>query len=145
VDWDGRLNTIGVVRVPAAVAPGQPYWALVRAVFQNANESGFNHHIYVDLLDEAGNRVVLAGGTEIGRANDLRLVWGDAKPANEFPANQPMDRDQRYNVLITLGGLPADQVTGMCMLAGDGTSSPLVGQPGAFHDNYLLTFQKRIR
>jgi CRP-like cAMP-binding protein len=145
VDWDGRLNTIGVARVPAAVAPGQPYWALVRAVFQNAEESGGSHHIFIDVLDEGGKRVALPAGAEFGRVGDVPLAWGDAKPANESPANHAMSKDTRYNVLITLNGLPSDLVTGMCMLAGDGTMSPLVGQPGAFHDSYLLTFQKRIR
>jgi CRP-like cAMP-binding protein len=145
VDWDGRLSFLGVGRVPAAAAAGQPYWALVRAKFQNSQEGGGAHHIFIDVLDEGGNRIGLPEGAVIGMVGDTTLQWG-SKPANEFPCNFAMYGGLgAYTVWLTINGMPSDQVTGMGMVADDGTNSTLVAQAGKIHVNYLLTFQKRIR
>ncbi len=145
VAWDGRLSFLNVGRVPAAVAPGQTYWALVSAKFQNSDEGGGAHHIFVDLQDEGGGRVGLPEGSVVGQVSGDNLQWG-IKPANEYPVNYPMYGGLGgYNLVITLGGIPSDQVVGMGLVAADGISAPLAAQSGKIHVNYLLTFQRRAR
>ena len=145
MNWDGRLSFLRIGREVAAVAPGQTYWALIDAKFQNSDECGGAHHIFVDLRDEAGNRVGLPEGATVGQVNDTPLQWG-MKPANEYPVNFAMYGGLgAYNVWLTLGGIPSDKVTGMGMVKADGISSPLIAEAGKIHVSYLLTFQRRVR
>lgn len=144
MSWDGRLSFLGVGHARAAVAPGQAYWSLTVAKFQNSEESGGAHHIFIDVLDVAGNRVGLPEGAVIGMVGDTPLQWG-MKPANEFPCNFAMYGGLgAYSVSLNLEGLPSDAVLGMGMVAADGISAPLKAEGGKIHVNYLLVFQKRI-
>ena len=135
-ELDPRLSALGVVIEPANVKPGQKYWRLVKARWQNEQEAGNDHTIYIDVLDENGNR-------PIGEVVEVRWQGGfvpiitENKPPNEYPANFPM-----YNCLgsysVRVAGLPSDIVQGLGM----GTPE----QPNfKIHTNFFLTFQRVTR
>jgi CRP-like cAMP-binding protein len=132
-DLDPRLGPLNVVIVPADVPPGQSYWRLVKAYWQDKEESGNDHTIYVEVLDENGSRIV-GQPVEIRWQDGSLPVLTEDKPPYEYPANFPM-----YGTLgsysVSVGGLPSDTIQGLGM----GT----IDQPGfTIHTNFLLTFQR---
>ena len=136
ISWDSRLDQLGVGLQPANVAPGQPYWRLIEARWADEQESGGRHHIFVNVLDEAGNRII---------GQPVRVSWRDGfvigrtedKPPTEFSYNfQMYAAGNSYDVSIE--GLPSDKVTGMGL--GD-----IQRRTWKIHTSYFLTFQRTIR
>ncbi|MFN2167047.1 MAG: cyclic nucleotide-binding domain-containing protein, partial [Anaerolineae bacterium] len=132
-DLDPRLASLGVVIQPAGVRPGQSYWRLISCYWQNQEESGNDHTIYINVLDEAGNRIVGQPIEVLWPDGSLVIVTED-KPETVYSANFPM-----YGTLgsysVSIPGLPSDSVVGMGM----GTAE----QPDfTIHTNFLLTFQR---
>ncbi len=130
---DPRLDSLGVVVQPAGVRPGQSYWRLVEALWQNEEEAQGDHTIYVDVLDENGNRIIGAP-IEIRWVGASVTIYTEDKPITEYPANFPM-----YNTLgsytVSLPGLPSDAIEGL----GLGTPE----QPAfKIHTNFFLTFRR---
>lgn len=130
---DPRLSSLNVVIEPAGVKPGQSYWRLVDARWENEAEAGGGHSIFVDVIDEGGGRVV-------GQPVDIRWAGGsltvltEDKPQPEYATNFPM-----YNTLgsysVSIPGLPSDAVVGL----GLGTAE----QPDyKVHTNFFLIFQR---
>jgi CRP-like cAMP-binding protein len=133
--WDGRLDALGVSVQGAGAGPGQPYWRLIEARWENEEEAGGRHHIYVEVLDEAGQRIV---------GQPVNIFWGgggvnlttENKPPPEFSLNYPMFKaGHSYNVKID--GLPSDAVMGV------GLGTPDLPFH-TIHTNFKLTFQKAI-
>jgi CRP-like cAMP-binding protein len=135
-ELDPRLGSLGVVVDPVTVAPGQKYWRLIKARWQNQQESGNDHTIYIEVLDEDGGR--LPGQQVEVRWQDGSLaLTTENKPAYEYPTNFPM-----YNCLgsysVRVSGLPSDAIEGLGM----GTAE----QPHfTIHTNFFLTFQRVTR
>jgi CRP-like cAMP-binding protein len=134
--WDGRLSQLGVSVADAAVGSGQSYWQLVEARWENEAEAGGKHHIYVEVLDENGQRVV---------GQPVSIFWSDGgdristedKPAPEYASNYPMYKaGNSYNIKVE--GLPSDVVQG----AGLGTPDMPFH---TIHTNVLLTFRKATK
>ena len=136
--WNTRLDALNVQFIPATVEPGQAYWRLVESEFWDEKENQGKHHIYVNVLDENGARII--GQNVIVKWPDEHLVIvTEAKPAPEYSANFPLDVNH-YPPWGTLGaftvwvdGLPSDQVAGM----GLPPKNKLVV--------YLLTFQRTVK
>jgi CRP-like cAMP-binding protein len=131
--WDPRLDALGVNVQPAGVKAGQYYWRLVEARWENEAEAAGAHSIYIEVVDENGNRVV-------GQTVEIRWASGslplpvEDKPYPEYGTNFAM-----YNTLgsysVRVGGLPSDVIVGL----GLGTAE----QPAfTIHTNFFLTFQK---
>lgn len=119
--------------VDANVQPGQSFWRLVKVYWQNKEESGNDHTIYINVLDEHGNRMV-GQPVEIRWQSGNLIVHTEDKPMPEYGANFPM-----YGTLgsysVNIGGLPSDTIQGLGM----GTPE----QPAfTIHTNFLLTFQR---
>ena len=57
------------------VGSGQPYWRIVEVGWQNEKESGGKHHIYVEVLDESGNRLV---------GQPVTVYWGDGNHTGPY-------------------------------------------------------------
>jgi hypothetical protein len=117
----------------ANVQPGQSYWHLVRAIWQNKEESGNDHTIYFEILDEHGSRMV-GQPIEIRWQDGSLVVVTEDKPRPEYSANFPM-----FGTLgsysVSVPGLPSDTVVGLGM----GTPE----RPDfTIHTNFLLTFQR---
>jgi hypothetical protein len=133
-ELDSRLSSLNVQIIDAKnVQPGQWYWRLVKVRWQSKEESGNDHTIYIELLDENGGRVVGQPIEVRWQDGSLTLVTED-KPPNEYPANFPM-----YNTLgsysVNAASLPSDTAVGLGMGTAD--------QPNfTIHTNFFLTFKK---
>ena len=138
IEWDPRLGSGAQVLphlenvriIPAQVAHGQKFWRAVKVKFENIDESGSDHTIYVKIVDEKGARV---DGKKLQVTSDTS---GEVYPdqPNEKSAddmcdcnyNYPMYGDG-YDVQI-IDSIPSDKVGGMVM-------------PMRRHVNYKITFQ----
>ena len=110
---DPRIPQLGLTIEDAQVGPGQQYWRLIEARWEDEEEAGGKHHIYVDALDESGKRIV---------GQPVTVWWGDGsytapledKPAPDLGYNYQMYASgYAYNVKIE--GLPSDIVRGAGM------------------------------
>ncbi len=54
VNLDPRLAPMNVTVKSVTVNPGQAYWKIVSAKYQDENESGGNHNVYYTVLDQTG-------------------------------------------------------------------------------------------
>jgi len=110
-NWDGRLSQLGMNVADASVAPGQPFWRLIEAKWEDEQEAGGRHHIFIEVLDEGGNRVVGApltifwsGGSESGQTED--------KNPPDYAYNYPMYMaGNSYGAKVE--GMPSDVMQGM--------------------------------
>ena len=133
--WDGRLDKWGIRMEAANVAPGQQYYRLVKALFRDTNEPvgqglpGGDHNIYIEIIDEGGNR--LLGSKATVRNGGTANVLIENKPFPEYGANFPM-YGMMGSYTVAGDGLPSDQVIGM-------------GLPMKFHVTYFLTFQRTTK
>ena len=134
--WDPRLDQLGVYVEDAQVEPGQPYWRLIEAQFWNEKESGGKHHIYVEVLDENGDRVV---------GHPVTVFWGDGSYTGNIEDKNPPDLGFNYQMYasgyaysVKVEGLPSEIVKGAGM--GD-IKNRFMG----IHTSYLLTFKKEFK
>jgi hypothetical protein len=133
---DGRLTLLGVQVAPASVPAGQPYWRLVKARWEDGEQSGGKHSIYIEVLDAAGNRALGQRVVVEWASGSATLVVKDVPPP-ELSVNFPM-----YNTLGSYSarvlGLPSDRVYGM----GLGT----IEAPNfTVHTCFYLTFRLATR
>jgi len=133
-DLDARLGPMNVQIVDAAgLQPGQKYWRLVKVYWQSKEESGNDHTIYIEVVDDNGARV-LGQAVEIRWQEGMDTVFVEDKAPPVYGANYPM-----YGTLgsytVSIPGLPSDKIVGLGM----GTAE----QPAfTIHTNFFLTFQK---
>jgi CRP-like cAMP-binding protein len=134
--WDGRLSQLGVSVADAGVGSGQPYWRLIEARWESEAEAGGKHHLFVEVLDESGQRII---------GQPVTVFWGgggdtivtENKPAPEYASNYPMYKaGNSYNVKVD--GLPSD------VLQGAGLGTPDLPFH-TIHTNVLLTFKKSVK
>ena len=133
LEWDWRLDALGVVVHPANVAPGQEYWRLVRAVYQSPDEAGGNHHIYYTVLDE-NQQAVPNQHVWQGWSDDKTDASTDEKGETSIPlwASYAPDRGEYGPYFARVDDLPSDGVVGM-------------GLPLKRHVNFLLTWQRTMK
>jgi hypothetical protein len=134
--WDPRLDRLGVRVEDAPAAPGQQYWRLIEARWADEQQSGGKHHIYVEVLDESGNRIV---------GQPVTVFWGDGsytggiedKAAPDFGYNYMMyAAGNAYNVKVE--GLPSE------ILRGAGMGS--IEQPKyGIHTSFYLVYQRATK
>jgi CRP-like cAMP-binding protein len=111
--WDGRLDQLGVVVEEAPVAPGQQYWRLIEARWADEQQSGGKHHIYVEVLDENGNRIV---------GQPVTVFWSDGSYTAGIEDKAPPDYGYNYMMYaagnayhVKVEGLPSDILRGAGM------------------------------
>jgi CRP-like cAMP-binding protein len=131
---DPRIALLNVAIVDAQnIKPGQQYWRLTELRWQDGTESGNDHTIYIEVKDQAGQRIV-GQPVEVRWAGGSLTIFIEDKPLPDYGGNFPM-----YNTLgsysVAVPGLPSDTVVGLGM----GTPE----QPDfTIHTNFFLTFQK---
>jgi hypothetical protein len=127
VAWDPRLDQLGIKLTKAEKRPGQPVFRLVAARFRDTAESQALHHVFVEVIDEGGRRIVGQPVVMAWSDGSARMVTED-KPPPEYAANVPMyNQLGQYRVYVEGG--PSDVIEGL-------------GLPGKQHVSYLLTFQR---
>jgi LysM repeat protein len=132
LEWDWRLDALGIAIEPASVAPGQEYWKLVRAMYQAPDEAGGNHHIYYAVLDE-NNQPVANQTVWQGWPDDKTDAATNERGESNIPlwASYAPDRDESGPYYAWVDGLPSDRVIGM-------------GLPLKRHVNFFLTWQRTV-
>jgi CRP-like cAMP-binding protein len=134
--WDPRLDRLGVKVEDAPAAPGQQYWKLIEARWADERESGGKHHIYVEVLDENGDRIV---------GHPVTVWWGDGSYTSGIEDKSPPDYGFNYMMYaagnaynIKVEGLPSDILYGAGM--GD------IERPDwGIHTSIYLTFRKATK
>jgi len=134
--WDPRLDRLGVRVDDAPVEPGQQYWRLIDARWTDEKESGGKHHIYVEVLDENGNRIV---------GHPVTVWWGDGNHTGGVEDKAPPDYGFNYQMYaagyaysVKVEGLPSDILVGAGM--GD-----LDRRDWGIHTSYYLVYQKTTK
>lgn len=143
IEWDPRLNQLPCVRLVTVanqgiqLRPGDRYWRLVKARWLSEEESRRDIQIYVDLLDEAGQRVF--GETVVFENGGTQRVVSEPQSCCypwDYPVKWPM-----FNVLCSyrayVEGLPSDMMMGM----GLGTPEH---PDWTIHTGFVLTFQRTV-
>lgn len=111
-EWDPRLDARGVTLTPAQVAPGQGYWRLVRARWFDEQESNGRHHIFMDLLDAGGARLV-AVPVRVPWNGGEAILYSEAKPGEPYAASFGMNSAGPSYGAQPADGHPADSLWGM--------------------------------
>ena len=134
-EWDPRLDQRGAFLIPAEVTEGEGYWRLARAVWYDAVESQGRHHIFVDVLDSAGERQVGAPVLITWR-DDAATIMTQAKPGEPYAADFAMFALAPAYLARPNDGAPADAVGGMGLGEIDDPNR-------AHHTSYGLVWQWR--
>ncbi len=130
---DPRLAALNVRVEYANVKPGEAYWKLIRAEYQDASQAGGNHHMIYALLDDKGKPVlvqrVFQGLADI-QADSFTDAFGRAKiPMWE---NYQPETGETGPYSAWVAGLPSDKVVGL-------------GMPNGVAVNFILTWQKAVK
>lgn len=134
--WDPRLNQLGVRVDEAPVGGGQRYWRLVDARWADEIESAGKHHIYVEVLDQNGNRIV---------GQPVTVRWAEGAVTGNTEDKAPPDYAYNFQMYaagyaysVEVDGLPSDKISG----AGLGS---IEQRAYGIHTSYYLTFQEMIK
>jgi drug/metabolite transporter (DMT)-like permease len=130
----------GVEVQPVQVEKGQRYWKVIKVYHLSPVENHANHNVYVDLLDEDGNRVygAKARATWQGGQGEVTID----KPENEPGTNLPLWKHQV--VAIEGVGLPSDKVLNLHSGHPDEPGPPAWGNT-LFHHSFYVAFQRTIK
>lgn len=130
---DPRLAALNVRVEYASVRPGESYWKLIRAEYQDPTQSNGNHHMLYLLLDDKGKPVlvqrVFQGLADI-QADSFTDAFGRAKIPMWENYNPEAGEVGPYSAWVA--GLPGDKVVGL-------------GMPNGMSVNFVLTWQKTSR
>lgn len=127
----------GVTVERATVAPGALYARAVVVHQMTPAEAGTNHNVYLDLIDENGQRVKRT--TFNGYNNGIGLGCITDKPDNEPRCNMPMYSQDTLAVWVdktpVISQIQSDRVTGL--------STRWPGQSGSTygHVSFYIIFQ----
>lgn len=134
--WDSRLDQLGVTIQEASVSSGQQYWRLIDARWADEIQSGGKHHIYVETLDEGGNRVV---------GQPVMVTWGEGALSGLTEDKAPPDYAYNFQMYaagyaysVNVEGMPSDRLSG----AGLGS---IEQRTYGIHTSYYLTFQRATK
>jgi hypothetical protein len=120
----------------AQVAEGGQYWRIVDVKWQDEQQSGGEHHIFVDMMDEQGKRLVGSKARVNFGGNSVEVLIED-KPAPEFGGNFAMFNAGCSHFLEGIG-LPSDRLD--CLGLGS-----IEQRNFTIHVNYLVTFQRATK
>lgn len=130
--------TYGVAIEPVDLPQGTAYWRVIRVHHLTPEENQGKHHIYLDVLDEAGQRVMGAQARVTWEGGE-QVITVD-KPASEPGSNFPLWKWQVASVEML--GLPSDRVTNLHTAHPDeppGTGNTL------FHHSFQVDFQRALK
>lgn len=136
LSWDGRLDQLGIVLEEAQVGPGQPYFRLIEARWADEVESGGKHHIYVEVLDENGNRMV---------GQPITVFWGEGVTSGPVEDKAPPDFGFNFQMYAAgyaytahVEGFPSDRVKNLGM-------GSIEQRMYGIHTSFYLVFQRTTK
>jgi hypothetical protein len=97
------LTKFGVRVVAAVVAPGETYWKVIGIHHLLPMENRGDHHIYLETLNEAGERISPPPPDAVWVDSQFANVHEPVKlekPADEPAGNIPMFQDNSYKVRV---------------------------------------------
>ncbi|RIK42505.1 MAG: hypothetical protein DCC55_08700 [Chloroflexi bacterium] len=134
--WDSRLDQLGVTVEEAQVGPGQPYFRLIEARWADEVESGGKHHIYIEVLDENGNRMV---------GQPVTVFWGEGVTSGPVEDKAPPDFGFNFQMYAAgyaytahVEGLPSDRVKNLGM-------GSIEQRMYGIHTSFYLVFQRATK
>ena len=133
--WDHRVDILSppVRLLDADVAPGQPYWRLVRLEWWKQSEGG-NTLLYVSTFNENGQPV---WGQEVIVENGGHTsLYTEPKPGEQYGVNYPMSSTLNSYQVFVGGNLPSDRVVGLGLGEALGTKE---------HTTFVLEFQRSTK
>jgi hypothetical protein len=145
--WDTRLDKLDVVYERAYVPIGGQFWRLIDAQWLDETESTGMHHVFVEVLDEQGNRVLEPVSMTMQWTTDQCLRYMEDTPPLQIGERQfrpygmhcPMyNAGAVYTVKVNGFGLPSDLVRNV----GLGTSAY---RNWDIRTSFLLIFQRTTR
>lgn len=128
------LEALGIWVEAAQVEPGDVYWHLINVEWWDVERSGGRHHIFIEVIDENGQRILNQPVTVSWPDGQLTRPTHKTAPdpyAYEFPMGAA---GHSYNVKIQ--GLPSDVLHG----AGLGT---IEQREHNLLTSYVLIYQRR--
>ena len=143
--YQGNQATgFGAVVTPATVGAGEKWWRVVQVRHLPQEENGRRHHVYVDAVDEAGQRVQdarlrIAWDWEGRRQDEQAPPVPLDKPVGEAAGNVPIEKGQIIRVAITGDGLASDVVSGLHTNWPDEQPGNTVG-----HHSFHVIFQRAV-
>ncbi len=112
VEWDVELDELNVKFSPACTRPGEPYWRLVEAHWQDEKRSNGYHHVFVDIIDAEGNRLHGENFTMSWPTGECkRSIRGISQPFGHGEHCPMFAPGAAYEVKAL--GLPSDVVRGL--------------------------------
>ena len=138
---------MGVRIQEATAAPGADYWKAVNVRHLPPEENRGKHHIYVDAIDEGGQRVrnpeLRIAYTWEGRRDDEAAPPKPLdKPDNEPAGNLDVYKGQIITAWLQGDGLPSDRVIGLHTDHEDQPAADGGNGNTRFHHSFHLTFQR---
>lgn len=112
--WDERLNRLGIRLAPACVRPDEPFWHLVEAKWLDVEASNGYHHVFVDVLDRQGARVLAPPAQFVMQwtTGQCERYMQSQSDVLGFGAHCPMfAAGSAYTVYVQ--GLPSDRIEGV--------------------------------
>jgi hypothetical protein len=115
LDWDSRLDALGVALVPAESCEGG-CWKLVSAQYLGEQQSQGLHHIYIKLLDEQGNQLADTPWHTFYSGGDVRIMSKAAPDWSDFAMYSCYFPDRERGAYSAFAGdnvAQSDRVTGL--------------------------------
>lgn len=124
------------VQITPVENTGQPHWRVIGVHHLSGAENSGNHHLYVDVLSEQGQRL---NGAVLSVLNHNQPPWRVVidKPANEAGSNAPMHWNDTLIALVNFEGLPSERVSGIHTRHEDEEPGNTRG-----HHSFYVVFQK---
>ncbi len=125
----------GVEIIPAAVEPGQEYWKVIVVHHLTPEENSGRHHIFLDAVDEAGNRLygTLFTISWDGGSDTVVIEHQPPEPGANFPM-------WKWQVCSVEGvGAPSDRVINLHTAHPDEAPGNTL-----FHHSFAITYLRTI-
>lgn len=132
------LDTLNYgIALTAVAGPSQPHWRIIGIHHLTGPENHGQHHLFVDVLNEQGERINNSQVT-IRRNGQTPATLTLDKPANEPGTNTHMHFNDTLSISVNWAGLPSDTAAGFHTRHED--DDP----PGTTrgHHSYYIVFQK---
>ena len=103
-----RLDPLGVRVDEAPAAPGQQYWRVAEVRWEDEQEAAGRHHIYVEVVDENGERIVGQPVTVFWSDGNFSAATEDKNPPDYAFNYQMYAAGNAYDVKVE--GMPSEDV-----------------------------------